>query len=490
MPLDRKLRIEVERDIEVCKNHTMIKGSEALYGKLVAKYTVVDGTFSKNLSTSGKTASMGAEFDFRPELEAISMKLEMWLLMDNMGDVAKKKCDIMPIEKTTPTVFISHRSIDKEVADMLLDFLVGVGIPGNFIFCSSLPGNDIREKISQEVRTALRASVVNIVMLSSEYYQSAYCLNEAGIIWFCEKIPAVPIALPEITTDLMYGFLNNDYKIRRLDNDDDVSYIYDVVQEATSSPQAKTSIVTAQISKLKGRYKTFLESRAVSISKGEIGGLSNITTDDEAIVLYYILQNNVRKVKKSVISEWTIFEELYDVNIDNAFDLLSSFGTGNNTDNVLELDIDTFRQLSGQCDLVLIKLLPYVEKHRRLSEETFKELWHSGSFGDLEKLFTAYIIEERISAFGDRWMSEAQIASIKAWEVKNDLVMACPLSENYNSCLKLFIDNHLVYVSSLTSNGNPREYTLCTSIRKYLQGCDFSYSSEIEDIKQMNTAFR
>lgn len=43
-------------------------------------------------------------------------------------------------------IFISHRTTDKEVADMLLDFLSGTGIPRENIFCSSLPGNDINPK--------------------------------------------------------------------------------------------------------------------------------------------------------------------------------------------------------------------------------------------------------------------------------------------------------------------------------------------------------
>ena len=78
------------------------------------------------------------------------------------------------------TIFISHRSTDKGIADMLVDFFAGTGISKETVFCSSLPGNDINERISDEVRTALKSSAVNIAILSHDYYQSAYCLNEAG----------------------------------------------------------------------------------------------------------------------------------------------------------------------------------------------------------------------------------------------------------------------------------------------------------------------
>lgn len=85
-------------------------------------------------------------------------------------------------KKEKNTIFISHRSTDKGIADMLVDFFAGTGISKEAVFCSSLPGNDINERISDEVRSALKSSAVNIAILSHDYYQSAYCLNEAGVL--------------------------------------------------------------------------------------------------------------------------------------------------------------------------------------------------------------------------------------------------------------------------------------------------------------------
>ena len=130
-------------------------------------------------------------------------------------------------KKVRNTIFISHRSTDKGIADMLVDFFAGTGISKETVFCSSLPG------ISDEVRTALKSSAVSIAILSHDYYQSAYCLNEAGVLWY-EDVPVIPVALPEINSGNMYGFLNNEYKLRRLDSDTDISYIYDTVSEAVS----------------------------------------------------------------------------------------------------------------------------------------------------------------------------------------------------------------------------------------------------------------
>lgn len=166
----------------------------------------------------------------------------------------QKTVHFLQEKKVSPIIFISHRSTDKAIADMLLDFFSGTGIPRQTVFCSSLPGNDINEKISGEVKTALKKSVVNIAILSTDYYQSAYCLNEAGILWYQDDVPVIPIALPEINSSNMYGFLSNEYKLRRLDSDTDIPYIYDVVSEAVSAPRTKVGIITHESTKLKGRY--------------------------------------------------------------------------------------------------------------------------------------------------------------------------------------------------------------------------------------------
>lgn len=385
-----------------------------------------------------------------------------------------------------PVVFISHRSIDKDIADMVFDFLIRTGIPRENVFCSSLPGNDINEKISTEVKTAIRSSVVNIAILSNDYYQSAYCLNEAGIMWFCDATPIIPLALPEISSENMYGFLNNEYKIRRLNCDDDISYIYDTIRSAISGKQCTVSIVTAAASKLKLCYVDYISKRSAYTAPKSTYDLE-ISSNDEAIVLYYILTKKIRKAKKSEILEWMRDEELYDVNIDNAFDLISTLGNGKYEEDVLVLDINTFRQYSGKSEHLVPRLSVYVEKHRKLSRDTFNTMWESEAFDDAGKLFISYIFDERITAFGDRWMAESQIENIKVWESKYDLDST--LSANYGSCLNVFIEHNLVYESSWTSYGNPREFSLSESLKIYLFGQGFKYIDKLMEAKQNHNKF-
>nr|WP_294495325.1 toll/interleukin-1 receptor domain-containing protein [uncultured Anaerosporobacter sp.] len=478
MIIMNQLEEEIKKDIAICENYQGRNGSESLYRQLVAKYSVVDENFAKNLSV-GKAVSVGTEFDFRPELKAVAAKLRMWLIS---AEKTEKNDTVIKTSIMHPTIFISHRSTDKEIADMLLSFFVGAGISRDLIFCSSLPGNDINEKISNEVKEAIKTSVVNIAILSHDYYKSAYCLNEAGIIWFMDTTPAIPVALPEVSSENMIGFLNNEYKIRRLDCEDDISYIYDKVRSVISAQHVKASIILAETRKLRAQYLKYISTRSLIPNDTTCKSITEVTTDDERIVLYYIISKNVRRLKKKDVSSWINEEEIYDVNIDNAFDLFASIGSSKITDDTLELDINAFREYSTSTESMLSDLLTYIENHRRLSRDKFETMWKDDQFNDDTKLFLAYIIEEKIVSFGDRWMADQQIEHIKMWEYKNS--MKTKLSEKYIPCLSLFVQNNLVYESDWTSYGNPREHTLCVSLKTYLLSKEFPYIDEITAIKQ------
>lgn len=388
-------------------------------------------------------------------------------------------------KKMDSIIFISHRSTDKDIANMLIDFFCNTGIPRNSIFCSSLPENDINEKISHEVKRALKNSAINIAILSHSYYGSAYCLNEAGVLWYRDDIPVIPIALPEITYNDMFGFLNNEYKLRRLDSDGDISFIYDAVSEAVSAPQEKHSIITHENQKLRERYAAFLGTREIQMPASTTPAISTaeITTDDERIVLYYILKKSIRKVSKAAICDWLNKSEIYDVDIDNAFDLLSSLAGGTVEKDTLEFGIEAFRKYSANAASVLSELKECVVRHTKLAINTFKAIWSTDTLDPTVGLFLAYIVDERMNTFGDRWKANEQIASIKQWESKNTLDDT--LSKNYGTCLEFLVQNNLVYASEWTGPGNVRQFTLCPSLQEYL----FNYPAEIvEELQKLKDA--
>lgn len=80
--------------------------------------------------------------------------------------------------------------------------------------------------------------------------------------------------------------------------------------------------------------------------------ISEITTDDERIVLYYMLQNNIRKTSKQGVEEWLNENEIYGVNVENAFDLLASFNGVACSKDTLELELTMFRKYSQNAEKV------------------------------------------------------------------------------------------------------------------------------------------
>ena len=82
MKISKEILGQIQKDIENCDNQKTKQGSEALYNALIARYTLLDTDFKKGLPNKGKVVALGQEFDYRPELKAISEKLKMILLMN------------------------------------------------------------------------------------------------------------------------------------------------------------------------------------------------------------------------------------------------------------------------------------------------------------------------------------------------------------------------------------------------------------------------
>ena len=182
-----------------------------------------------------------------------------------------------------------------------------------------------------------------------------------------------------------------------------------------------------------------------------------------------------------------IEQEIYDINIDNAFDLLSTIGATVVHDNTLEFDIDLFRQFTADNVELPPDIKQAISTHVHLSMIAFMSMWEKHELSDYEMLFVSYIVDERVSTFGDRWEAEIQIESIKQWEQKNNLING--VSSNYNSLLAWLVNNRFVFESAWTSYGNIKEYTLCRSIRALLCGSFFPFTDELKALKNRSTIY-
>lgn len=420
-------------------------------------------------------------------LQAVSNDSEFWEVSEAPDSQPVTRNKEKPKEcKMPPVIFISHRTVDGPLADMLRDYLVGAGIPNEYIFCSSLPGNDVKHIISREVKEKIAYSTINIAILSKDYYESAYCVNEAGIIWLHDQTPAIIIGLPEVTPSNMQGFLNNDYKLRRLDNATDISEIYDTVHNVIHVNQVSFSVITAASQKLIRRYTDYLSARVVAAPSAAptTVSINDITTDDERVILYYILTKKVRRVRKTDIYEWMTQNEIYNVNVDNALDLLASLGTGRYENGTLDMDINAFRKYTASADNFMLALEPTVEKYKNFAKDRFMEMWDAEVFSDADKLFIAYIIQFRVVKLGDGWQTEGQIKLIRQWEEKFWLDET--LSSCYSACLNLFAENRLIYESAWTDHGNVKEHTLCPSLKSILFDTNFPHWNELESVMEVH----
>ena len=233
-------------------------------------------------------------------LKAVESDEDLWGAASNESSTEKSEEKAM---STNKRIFISHRTCDKKVADMLCDYFVALGVNSEAVFCSSLPGNDVKEKISVEVKEALKESALNVAILSKAYYESAYCLNEAGILWYNDTKVLV-IGLDDIQHSDMIGFLNDDYKIRRLDNSTDVAHIADMLQELELIPKQKIETIWVKAQKLMQAYKEYKSSPQESFSKARLfvrGITESGNLDDNAH--FQTLRLNTAKDSENMVEE-------------------------------------------------------------------------------------------------------------------------------------------------------------------------------------------
>ena len=133
------IKKQIENDIANCVAHTDIVGSEMLYSEIVARYTLLDPSFSKGLPSKGKYAGLGSEFDYRPELHAVVAKLKMYLLIAEpeesegvlrgrrkMGTAERKTIEQLLAEDIERCdQFLNHQPFEEKKGQLLYEELTG-----------------------------------------------------------------------------------------------------------------------------------------------------------------------------------------------------------------------------------------------------------------------------------------------------------------------------------------------------------------------------
>lgn len=383
-------------------------------------------------------------------------------------------------------IFIAYHLNEENIAMLLSDYFQSMGIPKDFIYLCALPSNDGKINNIDEINTMIKCSCVNIPILSHKFLESVFCTNITGAFVFDENALLLPVMLPEITPNMIYGFLKDVYRVFKLDVSEDVAYIYDAVQGSLDIIPPSLTVATNAMNAFINKYtvtvnKITKKSSPTLISSNPAFEQLDVTTDDEMVILYYILSNQVLEVSKKTIEQWLIDEEIYDVDVENAFKLLATIGYARYHEGSLKIDIITFRRWSKMTDELLPLLTACIKNHQILSADIFEDMWYNDELNTTLKLFTAYLIDESITVLGSKSSNSQQVQDIINWEVKNGL--SDTVSNNYQKCLQAFNSSNLIYESDWSIHGVPRRYNLNNSFAEHILSSDFPHRNELIDLK-------
>lgn len=111
-------------------------------------------------------------------------------------------------------IFISHSSASKEIAEQLCSFMVRLGISEEKIFCSSIIGQGVNngEKLNDAIGKAIGRSKLLVYILSRDFLESSYCMEELGVGWYLaqqKKVSCFYLIIPDIDLSDLKGFVNS-----------------------------------------------------------------------------------------------------------------------------------------------------------------------------------------------------------------------------------------------------------------------------------------
>lgn len=129
-------------------------------------------------------------------------------------------------------VFISHSTQNKEIAEQLCAFLTRFDIGEEKIFCSSVIGQgvDNGEKLNDAICKAISNSKLLIYLLSNDFLNSSYCMEELGVGWYLEQrknATCFYLILPDIDLSELKGFINskiNKFSFVDLEHKEDLEF--------------------------------------------------------------------------------------------------------------------------------------------------------------------------------------------------------------------------------------------------------------------------
>lgn len=135
-------------------------------------------------------------------------------------------------EAGDPRVFVSFAVADGDLANAFVNFLrLGCNLTEDQIFMTARPGTLAPgTQFTDAIREALDEAAMAILLLTPSYYESRFCLAEAGAIWVQQKIH-VPLIVPPVNYHDLDGVQLGEQALK-INSSSDLDDIRDRIGEA------------------------------------------------------------------------------------------------------------------------------------------------------------------------------------------------------------------------------------------------------------------
>lgn len=377
-------------------------------------------------------------------------------------------------------IFISHCSKNSEIGEIFVECLTSLGIPASEIFYSSNTYTGVKngEIFTTEIKKNLETCERIIFLITKDFYESVYCLNEMGAAWILSK-PSNFILLDNLNHKDMKGFFDSSYCISCI-NDDSIYALLENLQVNFSSSGNTIKNVQKAYTKL----KEALDNQNMNTSKNklflnEISDIENkiinkCFTEDEILVLNYFIDKQTSEVAcgEYIIDSWTTHDTSFFIfntyanqyNINNPINCLEILREGNilsksiidNKYSSYKLSFDKRTELNGLSK----KTKTIIDNLKKQRQNTINSFFWDSKYNIL--LFN-YMIDNNEFKLGDRSKREQTLKKIVDWENKKEIYNV--LSKNYEETLNNLIKVGVIEPFNFTKYNNPNEWQL-TNIAK------------------------
>jgi hypothetical protein len=228
-------------------------------------------------------------------------------------------------------VFVSHATKDKAIANAFVDLLVHCGLHADDIFCSSLEGMGIPpgQNFLDHIKNEIQNPELVVLMLSQNYFDSAFCLCELGASWAMWH-NILPVLIPPATFVDVGGVLTG-IQAFKIDEPLKLSEAYEVIVKVLTLKRlmaarwevkrdeflkALAPLLKKQEKPSRVAYGQFaeLEKKHMEVVEGlneaeqEIGELKKLVD----VLKKAKDQVAVKQVMRQFTSEWDEFKRLTD----------------------------------------------------------------------------------------------------------------------------------------------------------------------------------